>query len=187
MISERNKHFLLITGVLSILFITFYVWLMPRFDVSDINKNIYSLDIQSSYNKEIVVQLFNQISDPGIIQYRKYLLVDTVYLFIYGSLAFYLLQFLLNNMGRLANRLIFTIWTPSILMLLDIIENINTFFLLRNTSDLSDIAIEFGSSVTTLKWFAASVVCGMIICYAFYAILRNIFWKLKKNESTSSK
>ena len=187
MIFEKNKLILLKTGLLCVLFILLYIWLLPLYDVSDLSKGLYSLDIRSSYTKDIVIQLFNSIGEPGIVQYRKFLLVDFFYIFIYGSLSFFILKLLLNHMGRLANMLEFTIWTPSILMILDIIENINTFFLLNNTTEIAKNAVQFGSVVTSIKWIAASVVLGIIICYAFYAILRYIFWKLRKHESTVSK
>jgi len=187
MISEKNRFLLFRTGLLSTLFILFYTWLLPFYDVSDLSLGIYSLDIRSSYTKDIVIQLFNSIGEPGIVQYRKFLLVDFVYILIYGSLSFFILKLLLNHMGRLANKLKFTIWTPTILIILDIIENINTFFLLNDTTEIAENAVQFGSVVTSLKWIVASVVFGMIICYAFYAILRYVFRKLRKYESTSSK
>ena len=187
MISEKNRFLLLRTGILSFLFILFYSWLLPLYDVSDLNRGLYSLDIRSSYTKDIVIQLFTAIGEPGIIQYRKFLLVDFAYIIIYGSLSFFVLKLLLNNMGRLGNRLKFTIWTPTILIILDIIENINTFFLLNNTSEIDENTVQFASVVTSLKWLAASVLLGIIICYAFYSILRYVFWKLKNLDSTPSK
>lgn len=187
MITVKNKYYLLLTGLLSILFIIFYTWLLPLYDVSVISKGFYSLDIRSSYTKNVVIQLFNFIGELGIIQYKKFLIVDFAYILVYGSLAYYLLQFLLNNMGRLGDKLKLTKWFPLILMMLDIIENMNTFFLLKNSFDIADSAVQLGSTVTTLKWFAASVLFGMIICYTFYTILRNVLWKLRKNESTLSK
>ncbi len=187
MISQKNKHFLLTTGLLIILFIIFHIWLLPRFDVSDINKGIYSLDLRSSYTKETVIQLFNSIGENGIAQYKKFLIVDYAYLLVYGSLTFFTLKFLLNHMGRLAIKLKHTVWFPLIVMILDIIENINTYFLLQNHLEISELAVQFGSVITTSKWMAVAISFGMMICYAFYGILRNIFWKLKKKESTLSK
>jgi len=187
MIFEKNKLLLLKTGLLSALFILLYVWLLPLYDVSDLSKGLYSLDVRSSYTKAIVIQLFNSIEEPGIVQYRKFLLVDFAYIFIYGFLSFHILKLLLNHMGRLADMLEFTIWTPFILMILDIIENINTLFLLNNTTEIANNAVQFGSVVTSVKWIAASVVLGIIICYAFYAVLRYVFWKLRNHESTLSK
>lgn len=187
MISKKNKYSFIIIGLLGIAFICFYAWLLPHFDVSDLKNNIYSLDIRSSYNKEIVNQLFSTIGEKGIIQYRKFLFIDFVYILIYGSLSFFLIQFLLNNMGRLSNWLKFTIWTPGILMLIDCIENINTFFMLKNANNLSESAVQFGSVLSSSKWIVASIVVGMIICYSFYAILRFLFWKFKNYDSNTTK
>jgi len=177
--SIDNKQLLKTTGILSVLFLIYYSTLLPQYDVSNISKGIYSLDLRSSYTKDIVVQLFKTIGETGIHQYKIFLAVDFIYIFIYGALSFFMLKFLINNMGRLGNLLKFTIWSPIILMFSDLIENTNTFILLNNSSDLPDFSIQFGSAVTTFKWLTASFLVGMIICYAFYATLRYIFWKLK--------
>jgi hypothetical protein len=182
-----NKQLLKTTGILSVLFLIYYATLLPQYDVTNISKGIYSLDVRSSYTKDIVTQLFKTIGETGIHQYKIFLAVDFIYIFIYGALTFFMLRYLINNMGRLGYLLKFTIWSPLILMISDLIENTNTFLLLSNTSDLSDFSIQFGSAVTTFKWFAASVLVGMIICYAFYAVLRYIFWKLKNNQSINLK
>ncbi|MDO9153813.1 MAG: hypothetical protein Q7U47_08940 [Paludibacter sp.] len=180
MITRKNKQLLLIIGVLSMLLIAFYVWLMPLFDVNHHNTGLQILDLRHSYNKNAVIQFFSTIGESGIIQYKTFIFVDFVYLFVYGALAFFFLKFLLNNLERLGIVLQWALWLPALLMILDIIENINILVLLKNNADLPEFNVQFGSAATTLKWISAAVIIGMVMVFALIVIVRNVFIKIRK-------
>ncbi len=177
--TKSNKTLLIKILVLAGLFLAFITWLIPAFDVSNYGKEIYCLDVLSSYNVQTVSLLFNYLGNEGISEYRTFLLVDTFYLLIYGGLSFYILRFLLANIGRLGNILKLLIWLPPILMLADLTENSLIFVLLYQFSNINENLVHISSTVSTVKWFLAAVVAGSIICLIFYGILRNVLWKLK--------
>ncbi len=176
------KRKLYFTGIFSLLFLLFYVVLLPHFDVSDLKNHVYSLDIRSSYSTEYVRWLFAIIGSQGLLQYQHFLIADFFYLAVYGILAYLVLGLLITKMGRLGQILRYTVYAPAFLMLADFIENIDTYCLILNADNLSDSCVQFGSSVTTIKWLFASIVVAIIVCYAFYAVLRFVFWKLKNNK-----
>ena len=181
--TKSNKTLLIKIFVLAGLFLTFLIWLIPAFDISNYQNEIYCLDVLSSYNVQIVSLLFNYLGNDGMGEYRTFLLVDTFYLLIYGGLSFYTLRFLLANIGRLGNILKYLIWLPIVLMLADLTENSLIFVLLYQFSNINENLVQISSAVSTVKWFLAAVVVGSIICLIFYGILRYIFWKLKSQST----
>lgn len=176
-LTEKSK--LYFTGIFSLLFLLFYSVILPHFDVSELKNHVYSLDIRSSYSPEYVRQLFEIIGSEGLLQYKYFLIADFFYIAVYGVLAYLMLGLLITKMGRLGQILRLTVYSPLFLMLADFIENINTFWLLINADKFTNSYVRFASVITTTKWFFASIIVGMTICYAFYAVLRYILWKLR--------
>ena len=183
MLSATNKKRLIIISTLSVVALLFNIWLLPFFDVTVALKNIYSLDLLSSYTMKDINELFNTIGEKGVQQYKIFLIIDTLYLFIYSILGVYILTYLLNKIGRLGEIIYKVRWFPLFVGLLDMIENINTLVLLKSFPHISEIYANFGSFITSAKWYGASILVGIIICSVFYMILRNILWKLKTRLS----
>jgi hypothetical protein len=175
----QNKRNIAIIALLSAGFLAFYGWLLPRFDVSIPDKKLLSLDLLPRYSLTDINSLFTSIGHKGIQQYYSFLAVDYLYIPIYCLLTFFILKYLLNNSGRLGEKISFIRWFPFFVGLIDCIENINTFVFLKMFPGISVSHARFGSFVSTSKWYAASVLAGAIICLLFYFVLRNLFWKLK--------
>ena len=182
MIKQKNIKTMALIGAVSLFFCLFYFYLLPRYDVSNLNKNLFSLDLLSNYSREDVNQLFNTIGISGMNQYYNFLIVDTFYIFIYTYLSILIIVFLQNNMGRFGTLTSWFRYFPIVVATLDTIENINTFSLLKFYPNITDGWVNFGSIITGLKWYCVSVLAGIIICYIFYAVLRNLFWRLKKTK-----
>lgn len=183
MLSTTNKKQLMIISAFSVVVLLFNIWLLPLFDVTVALKNMYSLDLLSSYTLKDVNELFHTIGEKGIQQYKIFLIIDTLYLFTYSILAVYILTYLLNNIGRLGKIIYKLRWFPLVVGLLDMIENTNTLILLKSFPHISEVYANFGSFVTAAKWYSVSTLAGIIICLIFYMILRNIFWRLKNQFS----
>lgn len=183
MLSATNKKQLIIISALSAVVLLFNIWLLPLFDVTVALKNMYSLDLLSSYTMNDINKLFNTIGEKGIQQYKIFLIIDTLYILIYSTLSIHTLTYLLNNIGRLGKIIYKLRWFPLVVGLLDMIENTNTLILLKNFPHISEVYANFGSFVTAAKWYCVSVLAGIIICFIFYMILRNIFWRLKNQFS----
>mgnify|MGYP000055277760 CR=1 FL=1 len=183
MLSATNKKQLMIISSFSVIVLLFNIWLLPLFDVTVALKNICSLDLLSSYQLSDINKLFTTIGEEGILQYKIFLIIDTLYLFTYTILAVYILTYLLNNIGRLGKIIYKLRWFPLVVGLLDMIENTNTLILLKNFPHISEVYANFGSFITAAKWYCVSVLAGIIICFTFYMILRNIFWRLKNQFS----
>lgn len=178
-LTAKNKLF--ITGILSILFLLFYVVILPHFDVSDLKNNIYLLDIRASYTAEYVRTLFDTIGNDGLQQYKYFLIADFGYMAVYGALASFMLVLIIAKMGKPGQILRFSVYTPALLILADIIENINTFYLIFNADDFTESFVRYSSTVTTTKWLLASIVVAMLLCYAFYAFIRYLIWNFRNN------
>lgn len=179
-LSEKSK--LSFTGIFSLLFLLFYLVILPHYDVTNLKTSVYSLDIRSSYTHEYVRWLFNTIGNEGLHQYKYFLIADFGYIATYVVLSYLILSLLIGQMGKLGQMLHLTVYTPLLLMITDVVENINTFLLIYNADEFSVGFVRFASVITTVKWFFASLLLGMIICYAFYAVLRFIFWKLRNKN-----
>lgn len=179
----KKVHIIVKIGVGSLLFCLLYCWLLPHYDVSNADKNLFSLDLLSSYSTNDVNHLFNTIGNKGVDQYHKFLIVDTVYIFIYSFLTINILAYLQKHMGRLGNLTLRIRWFPVVVGLLDLIENLNTFSLLKHFPEINDNWVNFGSSITTLKWLSVYVLAGIIICFGIFVCLRYLFWKFKSYNS----
>lgn len=177
--TSENKKLIIRIAIFSFCFAVFYGWLLPFFDVSNFQHNIESLDIRTSYDLKDVCNLFNRIGYSGMQQYLKYIIVDNLYILIYCGLAFYILIFSERNSGRLGTFLNGIHWLPFIVGMTDFTENINTLILIKKFPEISEKAVNFGSALTTAKWYEASVLTGLIICLFFYIVLRNLFWRLR--------
>lgn len=175
----QNKRNIAIIALLSAGFFVFYGWLLPRFDVSAPDKNLLSLDLLPQYTLSDINSLFTSIGHEGIQQYYNFLILDYLYILIYCVLTFFILKYLLNNSGRLGEKISVIRWFPFFVGLIDCIENINTFVFLKLFPEISVSHARFGSFVSTSKWYAASILAGIIICLLFYIVLRSLFWKLK--------
>lgn len=176
----ENKKILVRIAIFSIFFAVFYGWLLPHFDVSNLQSNIISLDLMSSYQSTDVSRLFNQIGIQGMSQYYQFIVVDNFYIVVYCGLTYYILKYLELNTGRLGKIITGVRWIPLLVGSTDFIENINTFILLNRFPEISEKAVKFASAVTTAKWYLAAVLVSLIVCFIFYFILRNVFWKLKQ-------
>jgi len=175
----QNKKNIAIIVLLSAGFFVFYGWLLPYFDVSIPDRNIISLDLLPSYTLSEINSLFTSIGHDGVKQYYYFLITDYFFILIYCFLAYYTLKYLVNNSGRLGEKISVIRWFPFFVGLMDCIENINTFVFLKLFPEISVSHARFGSFVSTSKWYAASILAGIIICLLFYIVLRSLFWKLK--------
>jgi len=101
MITQRNIKTIILIVIVSLIFCLFNFYLLPHYDVSNLNKNLISLDLLSNYTLKDVNQLFNTIGISGMKQYFNFLIIDTFYIFIYTYLSMLIIVFLQNNMGRL--------------------------------------------------------------------------------------
>lgn len=179
-IMSGNKKILIRIAIYSFCFALFYGLLLPHYDVSNLQFKIISLDVMSSYQLADVNTLFHQIGKQGMHQYYQFIVVDNIYILIYCGLSFYILTYLEKNTGRLGRLITGVHWLPILVGLTDFVENTNTFVLLKKFPVISEKAVKFASAITTTKWYEAAFLVGFIVCFIFYLILRNIFWKLKQ-------
>lgn len=169
-----------VIAVLSAVYLFFIFYIFPHFDLGKASGGMENLDIRWSYNLDDVTQLFNALGPVGIECYNDLLIIDSIYALVYGLLLIVTLQYLQENMGRLGKLTTWMSWTPIAVVLLDFTENINTRFLLSSFPTLSETAVKFGSNITLLKWYAASVCAGLVICALLAVIVRNTLWKWRK-------
>jgi len=180
--TSENKKLIICIAIFGLCFAVFYGWLLPYFDISNHQPDILSLDIRSSYNTKDVHILFSRIGCTGMHQYLNFIIADNFYILIYCGLAYYILTFAERNTGRAGTYIYGIHHLPFIVGLTDLTENINTVILIRKFPEISEKAVNFGSAVTTIKWYGASVLAGLIICLAFYMVLRNLFRRLQQSS-----
>lgn len=179
----ENKKILIRIVIFSIFFAVFYGWLLPRFDVSNLQLKIIPLDLMLSYQSTDVSRLFSLIGVQGMNQYYRFIVVDNFYIVVYCGLMYYILKYLEQNTGRYGKIITGVRWLPMLVGLTDFIENLNTYVLLNKFPEISDKAVKFASAITTTKWYAAAFVVGFIVCFIFFMILRNVSWKLKQGST----
>jgi len=85
-------------------------------------------------------------------------------------------------MGRLGTLTAWMCWLPTGVTLLDYTENINIWFMLSSYPTLSEKAVNFGSTVTMLKWYGISICAGLVICALLAVILRNTLWRWRNER-----
>lgn len=162
---------------LSVVYLIFVLYLFPHFDIKTASAGLESLDIRWSYTLNDVTQLFNVLGSDGIKLYKEILIIDSIYALVYGSLLILSLRYLQENMGRLGKLTAWMCWLPIGVVLLDYTENINIWLMLSSFPTLSETIVNFGSTITMLKWYSASVCAGLVICALLAVVLRNTLWK----------
>jgi len=171
-----------VIAILSAVYLFFVFYIFPHLDLRNANGSLENLDIRWSYTLNDVTQLFNALGYDGLKRYDDLLIIDTIYAVVYGMLLIVSLQFLQENMGRLGKLTTWMSWSPVVVVLLDLTENVNTWLLLTSFPTLSETAVKFGSNITMLKWYAASVCVGLVICALLAVIVRNTLWKWRKEN-----
>ena len=183
MFSGTTKKQWLILFILSSIILLYNIWLLPYFDVTIVSENLILLDLLSSYTLHDVNKLFVAIGAEGMLNYKYFLIIDTTYILFYTYFLVYLFSYLLNNSGRLGIKIYLLRWLPLFVGCLDLIENVNILILLSRFPHISEVYANFGSIITSTKWYSVSVMAGIMICLVFYISLRNTFCKLKNKIS----
>jgi len=160
----------------------FIFHLLPGYDIKTASGGLESLDTRWSYTRFDVAQLFSALNTNGQRLYKDFLLMETIYPLIYGSLLIMSMVYLKGKMGRLGKITAWMSFLPLSVVLLDYAENINTWQMLASFPTLSESAVRFGSTVTMLKWYSASICTGLVICDILAVTWRNLLWKWKQGS-----
>jgi len=160
----------------------FVFHILPGYDIKAASGGLESLDIRWTYTKSDVTQLFSALNTNGERTYKDFLLIEMVYPLIYGSLLILSMIYLKGKMGRLGKITFWMSFLPISVVLFDFAENLNTWKMLSSFPTLSESAVHFGSTVTMLKWYSASICTGLVICDLLAVIWRNLLWKWRQNS-----
>lgn len=165
----------------------FNALILPVFEVGNETMHLYLLDLCSSYDLKYVLRLFDTIRIEGLIQYWCFLIVDTIYIFVYFKMSWHLLVLVQQNIGKLGQKTAFLRFAALPAAILDVFENINTSYLLFQYPTISSSFVTFASAISGAKWFAASFIALVILCYFLYWLLRKLFWHWKLKEKAHHK
>ena len=127
------------------------------------------LDLQFSYNEDIVLKFLNEMGPDGrSIYVFSSLLLDTLYPILYTSL-------ILGAYVKLFKNSQVILILPLIAFSFDILENIQITMLNLNFPDINDTQVYLSSMATSAKWIA--------ILVAFLVLIYGIVKKKKKQIS----
>ena len=121
--------------------------------------NIFSnmLDLEFSYNEDIVLKYFNEMGPDGRSVYVfSSLLLDTLYPILYTSLILGAYVKLFKNSHAI-------LILPLIAFTFDILENFQITMLNLNFPDINKTQIYLSSMATSAKWIAILVVILVLI------------------------
>lgn len=123
------------------------------------------LDMRFHYNSEIVKHTFKQISEGGRIAYKKYLLLDFIFI---G--CFLITMITVSDILSLSQPIKATLYIVCVLRaLLDIFENILLFYMLGQYPEINDSLATICSWITTFKfimlyiWFTSIAIQTVIL------------------------
>lgn len=133
--------------------------------INDIaGKELKTLDVRSSYTPDEVQELFTEMKEGGREIYHHITsVVDMIYPVAYTMLMISLLVFLVKKIWGPDSSWLYLGLLPLGPMIFDYLENFNTLGLLASFPELSESAVQYGSTVTGIKWGIAFVCLGLIV------------------------
>lgn len=136
----------------------------------------------TGYDLDYVSELFSFLGENGRLTYlTNQIPVDMIYPLLFGLSYYLLLGYLLKKMNKLNSQYIYLCLIPIIAGIADYLENIGIIAMLKNYSELTEVAVKTTSFFSLIKSISTSV---FFIVLVVMLIILGI--KLMKRNKTSA-
>jgi hypothetical protein len=149
----------------------------------EINKHtkLPLLDTTTNYSPEQAYNYLDELGNDGRAAYMHFLFyVDTAFPAAYSILAFLILSFFLQRIIKKENPIYLLRFSPFLLGLLDLTQNVFELILLFNYPDRLLKAAQICSIITTIKMNVGLLILIIIIIAVCFNIIR--FLSRKKDK-----
>lgn len=130
-------------------------------------QEVEMLDLRHNYTLEEVNIFFTAIKEEGRqIYYDVIAVTDMIFPFVYGPFFIFILAFFIKKISTPSSKWLYLSLFPVLIMILDYAENLNTLQLLDSFPNLTAVAVEKGSNLTSIKHLLIEVsILGILLSF----------------------